>query len=73
MVILVLFVDGPSNKKIIPAAQPGSALSQEIHQHCNKTVLIQSNVLQINSLPLESVQHKPEQHSFDAASKLFRI
>ena len=55
-----------------PAAQPGSALSQKVHHHYNKAVLIQSKVLQINSLTLESAQHKPEQPSLDAASKLFR-
>ena len=65
---------GPVIKKSHqPLNQLGGALSQEIHHHYNKTVLIQSKVLQINSLTLESAQHKPEQPSLDAASKLFRI
>ena len=59
--------------KITPAAQLGSALSQEVHHHYNKTVLIQSKALQINPLTLESARrHKPEQPSLDAAGKLFR-
>ena len=66
----MLFVDGSSNQKKASAAQPGNALPQEIHHHYNKTVL---NLLQIKSLSLESAQHKPEQLSLDAASKLFRI
>ena len=73
MLNLVLFVDGSSNKKIASAAQPGTTLSQEIHHH-HETVLIQKNVLHINSLTLEPAQHKPEHLSHDAdnlASKLF--
>lgn len=66
----MLFVDGSSNKKVSPPPQPGTVLSQEIHHH-HETVL---NVLNINSLTLESAHNKPEQLSHDAdnlASKLF--
>ena len=58
--------------KIAPAAQLGSTLSQEVHHYYNKLVLIQSNILQINSLTLESAQHNSQQPSLDATSKLFR-